>query len=142
MGSQKSETSAGATHAALRPLTRLSGIKRRRQRLIAAAAVVLVVGGGALIWSRGAGTGRRQLADYTATAKRGTLPGVITASGELEPIRRVNVSPKRQGLLDALYVDEGDAVTKGQVLARMDSGDFTDRMDELSALERQARADF
>ena len=143
MGSQKSETSAGATHAALRPLTRLSGIKRRRQRLIAAAAVVLVVGGGALIWSRGAGTGRgRQLADYTATAERGTLPGVITASGELEPIRRVNVSPKRQGLLDALYVDEGDAVTKGQVLARMDSGDFTDRMDELSALERQARADF
>lgn len=142
MGSQKSETSSGATPAALRPLTRLSGIKRRRQRLIAAAAVVLVVGGGALIWSRGAGTGRRQLADYTAIAKRGTLPGVITASGELEPIRRVNVSPKRQGLLDALYVDEGDAVTKGQVLARMDSGDFSDRMDELSALERQALADY
>jgi len=143
MGSQKSETSAGATQAALRPLTRLSGIKRRRRRLIAAAAVVLVVGGGALIRSRGASTGRgRQLAEYTATAERGTLPGVITANGELEAIRRVNVSPKRQGLLEELYVDEGDAVKKGQVLARMETGDFTDRMDELSALERQARADY
>jgi len=59
----------------------------------------------------------------------------------LEALRRVNVSPKRQGLLDALYVDEGDQVQKGQVLARMDAGDFRDRMDELMALERQARAE-
>ena len=144
MGSQKSETSEGATQEALRSLTRLSGIKRRRWRLIAATAAVLVLsGGGALIWIKGSGSGREnKLANYTATAERGTLPGVITASGELEAIRRVNVSPKRQGLLDALFVDEGDAVTKGQVLARMEIGDFTDRMDELSALERQARADY
>ena len=144
MGSQKSETSEGATQEALRSLTRLSGIKRRRWRLIAATAAVLVLsGGGALIWIKGSGSGREnKLANYTATAERGTLPGVITASGELEAIRRVNVSPKRRGLLDALFVDEGDAVTKGQVLARMEIGDFTDRMDELSALERQARADY
>lgn len=143
MGSQKSETSEGATQEALRSLTRLSGIKRRRWRLIAATAAVLVLSGGALLWIKGSGSGREnKLANYTATAERGTLPGVITASGELEAIRRVNVSPKRQGLLDALFVDEGDAVTKGQVLARMEIGDFTDRMDELSALERQARADY
>ena len=143
MGSQKSETSEGATQEALRSLTRLSGIKRRRWRLIAATAAILVVSGGALLWIKGSGSGREnKLANYTATAERGTLPGVITASGELEAIRRVNVSPKRQGLLDALFVDEGDAVTKGQVLARMEIGDFTDRMDELSALERQARADY
>ncbi|WP_415410890.1 efflux RND transporter periplasmic adaptor subunit [Synechococcus sp. A10-1-5-9] len=143
MGSQKSETSEGATQEALRSLTRLSGIKRRRWRLIAATAAVLVLSGGALLWIKGFGSGREnKLANYTATAERGTLPGVITASGELEAIRRVNVSPKRQGLLDALFVDEGDAVTKGQVLARMEIGDFTDRKDELSALERQARADY
>ncbi|EAR18100.1 possible membrane fusion protein [Synechococcus sp. WH 7805] len=111
--------------------------------MIAATAAVLVLSGGALLWIKGSGSGREnKLANYTATAERGTLPGVITASGELEAIRRVNVSPKRQGLLDALFVDEGDAVTKGQVLARMEIGDFTDRKDELSALERQARADY
>ena len=143
MGSHKSETSEGATHEALRSLTRLSGLKRRRWTFITATAVFLVISGGALVWIKGAGSSRaNKLADYTATAQRGTLPGVITASGELEAIRRVNVSPRRQGLLEELFVDEGDAVTKGQVLARMETGDFTDRMDELSALERQARADY
>ena len=143
MGSHKSETSEGATHEALRSLTRLSGLKRRRWKFIAATAVFLVISGGALVWIKGPGSGRaNKLADYTVTAERGTLPGVITASGELEAIRRVNVSPRRQGLLEELFVDEGDAVTKGQVLARMETGDFTDRMDELSALERQTRADY
>ena len=143
MGSHKSETSEGATHEALRSLTRLSGLKRRRWKFIAATAVLLVISGGALIWIKGPGSGRaNKLADYTTTAELGTLPGVITSSGELEAIRRVNVSPRRQGLLEELFVDEGDAVTKGQVLARMETGDFTDRMDELSALERQARADY
>ena len=143
MGSHKSETSEGATHEALRSLARLSGLKRRRWKFIAATAVFVVISGGALVWIKGPGSSRaNKLADYTATAQRGTLPGVITASGELEAIRRVNVSPRRQGLLEELFVDEGDAVTKGQVLARMETGDFTDRMDELTALERQTRADY
>ena len=80
----------------------------------------------AVAWSRGNGRAcNRDLGDYTLSAERGTLPGVITASGELEAIRRVNVSPKNQGVLNALLVDEGDVVRKGQALARMDSGDFT-----------------
>ena len=52
------------------------------------------------------------------------------------------MSPKRQGVLNALLVDEGDVVRKGQALARMDSGDLRDRLDELKALERQAQADY
>jgi HlyD family secretion protein len=87
-------------------------------------------------------SGGRDLSDYTVEASRGSLPGVITASGELEAIRRVNVSPRRQGLLEALLVDEGVRVEKGQVLARMDRGDFQDRLDELMALARQAKADY
>jgi HlyD family secretion protein len=45
-------------------------------------------------------------------------------------------------LLEALLVDEGVRVEKGQVLARMDRGDFQDRLDELMALARQAKADY
>ena len=41
-------------------------------------------------------------------AREGSLPGVITASGELDAVKRVNVSPKRQGVLVELLVDEGD----------------------------------
>ena len=105
--------------------------------------MAVIVGGGSLIWVLGSGRrGSRDLSNYTVEATRGSLPGVITASGELEAIRSVNVSPKRQGLLEALLVDEGDRVQQGQVLARMEKGDFQDRIDELNALSRQARADF
>ena len=143
MGSQKSQTPTGATPEALRALTRLSGLKRRRRRLIGAGAAAVLVAAGGVIWSQGPGSDRsRQLSEFTVTAERGSLPGVITASGELEAIRRVNVSPKRSGVVEALFVDEGDVVAKGQVLARMDAGDFQDRIDELSALERQAKADY
>ena len=143
MGSQKSQSPTGATPEALRVLSRLSGLKRRRRRLIGAGAAAVLFTAGGVIWSQGPGSDRsRQLSEFTVAAERGSLPGVITASGELEAIRRVNVSPTRSGLVEALYVDEGDVVTKGQVLARMDAGDLRDRIDEFAALERQAKADY
>ncbi|EAU74184.1 efflux RND transporter periplasmic adaptor subunit [Synechococcus sp. RS9916] len=143
MATPTRQSPSPAADQALAPLTRLSGLKRlRRRRTVALiAGGLLLLGGGA--WSLGPGrNGNRDLSDYTVSAERGTLPGVVTASGELEAVRRVNVSPKRQGVLNALLVEEGDVVRKGQVLARMDPGDLRDRLDELKALERQAQADY
>ena len=143
MATPTRQSPSSTAYQALAPLTRLSGLQRlRRRRTVALiAGGLLLLGGGA--WSLGFGrNGNRDLSDYTVSAERGTLPGVVTASGELEAVRRVNVSPKRQGVLNALLVDEGDVVRKGQALARMDSGDLRDRLDELKALERQAQADY
>ena len=143
MVSQQRQTPLLANDNDLTSLTRLSGNRRRRKRLVMAGVAAAVVGGGSLVWMLTSNrSGSRDLSDYTVEATRGSLPGVVTASGELEAIRRVNVSPKRQGLLDALLVDEGVRVEKGQVLARMDRGDFQDRMDEFLALARQAKADY
>ena len=74
-------------------------------------------------------------------ARSGELPGVVTATGELDAVERVNVSPKRQGLIEELYVDEGDTVKAGQALARMDAGDLRDREQELLANLRSAEAE-
>lgn len=74
-------------------------------------------------------------------AREGSLPGVITASGELDAIQRVNVSPKRQGLLQEIFVAEGDRVKRGQPLARMDDGDLQDRVMELRANLLSAQAE-
>ena len=143
MVSQQRQTPLLAKDHDLTSLTRLSSDRRRRKRLILAGIAAALVGGGGLLWMLSNGrSGGRDLSDYTIEASRGSLPGVVTASGELEAIRRVNVSPKRQGLLDDLLVDEGDRVEKGQVVARMDRGDFQDRLDELQALARQAKADY
>jgi HlyD family secretion protein len=78
---------------------------------------------------------------FTVVARSGSLPGVVSATGELDAVERVNVSPRRQGVIEALYVDEGDVVKAGQVLARMDAGDLQDREDELTANVRSAEAE-
>ncbi|MDM7936412.1 MAG: efflux RND transporter periplasmic adaptor subunit [Cyanobium sp. CZS 48M] len=106
-----------------------------------AVALVLVVGGVA-IWQRQRQAAKRSnLADFTVVAQRGTLPGVVSASGELEAGRSVNVSPKRGGVLESLFVDEGDRVSKGQPIALMDSGDLRQRELELGAQVRLAEAE-
>jgi len=51
------------------------------------------------------------------------------------------VSPKRGGLLQELYVEEGDRVRQGQPLALMDDGDLNDRLKERQANVRSAEAE-
>jgi HlyD family secretion protein len=62
----------------------------------------------------------------------------ITASGVVQPVRRVNLSPKTQGRLAELYVEQGDRVETRQVIARMESEELEAQL--LQAEARLARA--
>lgn len=93
------------------------------------------------LWQRQRFAGAKDVTPFTVVARSGSLPGVVSATGELDAVERVNVSPRRQGVIEALYVDEGDVVNAGQVLARMDAGDLQDREDELTANVRSAEAE-
>ncbi|MCU0527902.1 MAG: efflux RND transporter periplasmic adaptor subunit [Cyanobium sp. Prado107] len=95
---------------------------------------------GLALWQRQRGPREADLGPYTVQATSGELPGVVSASGELEAEQRVNVSPKRQGVLEELLVEEGDLVRRGQPLARMDAGDLNERLSELKAQLRSAEA--
>ena len=117
--------------------------KRSRPKWLTAALVLAVAGGGLVLMRLGPWSDRqRDLTPYVATAERGALSGVITASGELLAVQKVNVSPRQQGRLEQLLVDEGDEVSKGQLLAVMDPGAIDDRLQERQALLRQAEANY
>ena len=134
----------GPPAAAARPTTpaaaRRSWWQRRRLWAGLLAGAVLIGGGSTLIAQRRSASQQSSLATYTVLAREGSLPGVITASGELGAFRKVNVSPKRQGVLERLYVEEGDRVSAGQPIALMDSGDLRDRLQELQAQVDSAQA--
>jgi len=104
---------------------------------VAALALLAALG----LWQRQRFAGAKSVTPFTVVARSGSLPGVVSATGELDAVERVNVSPRRQGVIEALYVDEGDVVKAGQVLARMDAGDLQDREDELTANVRSAEAE-
>jgi HlyD family secretion protein len=115
-------------------------LQRRRLWAGVLAGAVVIASGATLLGQRRSASERKALADYTVLARQGGLPGVITASGELAAYRSVNVSPKRQGVLLRLFVEEGDTVRQGQQIALMDSGDLRDRLQELEAQLESAQA--
>lgn len=57
----------------------------------------------------------------------------ITTSGTVEPVQTVNLSPKTAGILEELYVEQGDRVAAGTLIARMESRDI-----EAQRLQREA----
>jgi HlyD family secretion protein len=64
----------------------------------------------------------------------------ITASGKVVPVQSVNISPKNPGTLTHLYVEQGDRVQQGQVIARMDSADIQARILQQRANLAQTQA--
>ncbi|MGI8493891.1 MAG: HlyD family secretion protein, partial [Pyrinomonadaceae bacterium] len=51
---------------------------------------------------------------------RRDLRSTVTASGEVRPIQFINLTSEVQGRIEEIYVKEGDQVTKGQPLVRLD----------------------
>lgn len=64
-----------------------------------------------------------QLEELTVIAEEQDLTVTIKASGTVEPVRSVNVSPKNPGRLVRLLVEQGDRVESGQTLAVMENAE-------------------
>ncbi|MCX8957246.1 macrolide transporter subunit MacA [Erwinia psidii] len=56
----------------------------------------------------------------TTTVARGNLEHVLSVSGILQPVRRVDVGSQASGQLKNLYVSPGDTVKQGQLLGIID----------------------
>jgi HlyD family secretion protein len=68
-----------------------------------------------------------------ATVERGTMTKSVVATGKIEPITKVEVKSKANGIIEALRVDVGDVIAPGQVLVELDK-------ETLAARLREARA--
>ncbi|ARV58887.1 efflux transporter periplasmic adaptor subunit [Nostocales cyanobacterium HT-58-2] len=70
------------------------------------------------------GTSKEDIAELTVPVETKNVTVRITASGKVMPVQSVNISPKNPGTLTELYVEQGDRVKQGQVIAKMDSADI------------------
>jgi HlyD family secretion protein len=55
-----------------------------------------------------------------AKVERGDLAKSVVATGKITPITKVEIKSKASGIVEKLYVDTGDHVKQGQVLAELD----------------------
>jgi len=85
---------------------------------------------------------KRDISSFTTFAERGSLPGLINASGQLESQKIVVLGPKKQGVLKEIYVNAGDEVEKNQLLALMEKGDLIFRINEFKAEYEKQKANF
>jgi HlyD family secretion protein len=98
-----------------------NGNGKRRRKIIWISAIIVVVclvAAGGVMAARSSGT----KIDPTKLAKveRGDLVKSVVATGKVEPITRVEIKSKASGIVKKLYIEAGDHVKAGQVLADLD----------------------
>jgi HlyD family secretion protein len=76
----------------------------------------------------------------TAAVARGDLDVHVTATGNLQPTNQVEVGSEVSGTVESVLVDVNDAVTRGQVLARLDTSRLRDQLAQSRAALESARA--
>ncbi|MEP6534064.1 MAG: efflux RND transporter periplasmic adaptor subunit [Bryobacteraceae bacterium] len=92
---------------------------KRKWKIIASVVGVLVISGGAYAGYKY--NQRGIVTVQTGRAVRQDITAVVTASGEIKPLKYINIGANAMGRLIDIYVKEGDKVTKNQVVARLES---------------------
>jgi HlyD family secretion protein len=67
------------------------------------------------------------------TIERGDVARSVVARGKIEPLSKVEVKSKANGLIMSLLADVGDSVTNGQILAELDKVDLQAQVREAVA---------
>lgn len=75
-----------------------------------------------------------------AAVQRRDLSPVLSFSANLEAVWSTDVSTKADGRIDRLFVEEGDAVTSGMVLARLDTNELAAQVMQAEGQVLQAKA--
>jgi len=97
--------------------------KLNKGRLLAIAIGVLVIGAALFAWQ--------------SLQKKGLPDGFTSGNGRIEAVE-IDIAAKTAGRLKDILVDEGDFITAGQVLAKMDTAVLEAQLREGLARLRQA----
>ncbi|HEX6803435.1 MAG TPA: efflux RND transporter periplasmic adaptor subunit [Terriglobales bacterium] len=117
-----------------------NGRKKRRRRIIIISSViigVLVLVGVTVAFSRGT---TKIDPSKLAKVEKGDLAKSVVATGKVEPITKVEVKSKASGIVKKLYVEYGDRVKQGQLLAQLDKIEIEAQVEQSRAALQAAEA--
>lgn len=91
----------------------------RKKKIIVAVSAVAVL---ALVVIISIAASRKDEPEVTIVKvqRRPELKSVVTASGEIRPVKFINLTSEVSGRIEQIYVKAGDQVTRGQPLVRLD----------------------
>ena len=97
-----------------------AGSRKSRKRLYIGGAVALVVVAGAAGLATLKGASPDVDPSRLATVERGTMVKSVVATGKVEPITKVEIKSKANGIIKMLNADVDRAVNEGDVLVELD----------------------
>jgi HlyD family secretion protein len=101
------------------------------------AALVVIVAGAALVHlAKGDPVDPNRIAKVT----RGDVAKSVVATGQIQPITKVEVKSKASGIVEKLYADINDRVHKGQELAQLDQQEIEAQVEAARAQLASAEA--
>ncbi|MGB5961324.1 MAG: efflux RND transporter periplasmic adaptor subunit [Coleofasciculaceae cyanobacterium] len=121
-------------------LPMIGKVKRPLPWLIGLMAAGVVGLGGIAYVVIGQRTPKVDLSKLTVPVQVENLTVRITANGTVKPVQSVNLSPKTAGRLAKLYVEQGDRVQQGQLIAQMEDADLQARLSQAKANLSKAQA--
>lgn len=108
----------------IKPEPAVKGKKRSNKRLwVIVSVLVVATAAGTYFLMQNKG-GNKDWKKDAIKVKRGSANLKVIATGLIKPVREVKISPKQTGLLKELYVQQGDRVKAGQVIALMDDSNL------------------
>ena len=78
----------------------------------------------------------------TVKVRRGSMSNMVSATGTVEPVTKVDVGTQVSGIIDKIYVDYNSVVKKGQLIAEMDKVTLQAELESQEAVLANAKAEF
>jgi HlyD family secretion protein len=114
--------------------------KKRRKIIIIGSAILVffvLIGGAVFAFSRGTS---KIDPSKLAKVEKGDLAKSVVATGKVEPITKVEIKSKASGIVKKLFVEYGDRVKKGQLLAQLDKVEIEAGVEQSRASLEAAQA--
>jgi HlyD family secretion protein len=113
--------------------------KSNRRAIYAASAVVLLAGVG---WGASArlGSSAEIPESRLATVERGTMVRSVVATGKIEPITKVEIKSKANGIIKVLPIEVDQQVEAGAILVELDRDNLTAQVRQMRATLQAAKA--
>jgi len=112
----------------------------RRTIIVILAVVILAAAGGVAFWRLRPGQGGPEEPVRSASVERGEMVVAVTASGRILPEARVGLMFETPGRVVEVFVEEGDEVEEGDVLARLDTNQLAVQIEQAQAALASAEA--
>ena len=110
---------------------------RNKKLLIIAGALVLII---IVVLAIKKGRSSDGLKVVTEAAQTRNLVETVSANGQIQPVKDVKISPYISGEVVDLYVKEGEYVTTGQKLAKIDPKIYISTYEQIKAALQTAQA--